>query len=141
MRRVEEAGGGQFFCGAVGFKRPRGSHVTSSPLFPGWCLQLLPCILFTIRIQSFPPPHQLSPLAYQKHVAAFPAGAPRRPCRPIITPTTCHNPVFCARALPAQVGGYERQLAHVALSQGRLWEPPSPARRRRVGGLAGLCGM
>lgn len=58
---MEEAGGGQFFCGAVGFKRPRGSHVTSSPLFSGWCLQLLPCILFTIRIQSSPRPPALSP--------------------------------------------------------------------------------
>lgn len=104
------------------------------------------CILLRLlRISSFRSesslPRLLPPFARQKHVAAFPAGAPRRPRRPVVTPATGHRPVRCARTLPAQVGGYERQLAQAALSEGWLWERPSPARRRRVGGLAGLRGM
>lgn len=82
-----------------------------------------------------------SPLLSPKHVPAFPAGAPRRPSRPIVAPSTHHNPVLFARTLRGQVGGYKRQRPQTALSQERLWERTSSTGRRCMGRLTNLSGM
>lgn len=81
------------------------------------------------------------PFLSPKHVPALPAGAPRRPSRPIVAPSTHHNPVLFARTLRGQVRGYKRQCPQTALSQERLWERTSPTGRRCMGRYASLSGM